>query len=57
MAPKQRRADWNPHTKRQQDDMIMYGFRKIPLKEASADAVMGTEKQLVWEPLQAPVHL
>jgi hypothetical protein len=55
MLPKKRRADANPHTNRQQDDMIMECFKKFSPIGGAAEKVMGKKKQLVWEPLHVTV--
>jgi hypothetical protein len=52
MAPRKRRTDTNPHTKLQQDDMIMECIQKFPPIGGTADGVMGKRKQLVRDPQQ-----
>jgi hypothetical protein len=51
MAPKQRRAGGNPHTKRQQDDINMHCFQKFTPVRAHILAI-----QRLWDGRKPPLH-
>jgi hypothetical protein len=55
MVQKQKMTDTKPHTKRQQDDIIMECFVMLPPIGSAADGVMGKKRQMHWEPLRAAV--